>query len=90
MDNSIDIISNINHNNNIVDQNNKSSVERKQIVDVSDTTVKQQHASVINKALEIQADLDAVEKARLLIEQGLLDTPENIQAAADRMMEFGI
>ena len=46
---------------------------------------------ILDKALRIEEEGSAaVEAARKAIEQDILDTPENIQAAAVNLLAFGI
>jgi len=57
----------------------------------TDATLQVNFADMINRALQAEeADADAVEKARELLQSGRLTTPENIQSAAENMLTFGI
>ncbi len=48
-------------------------------------------ADMVNQALRTsEIDANAVEKARELIQSGRLTTPENIQSAAENLLDFGI
>ncbi len=92
MDNNIDIISSIDYNaGNILDQTKKDVQQQRTIEDIADTTIKADNAAVINAALEADAaDMEAVNAARQLLADGLLDTDENIASAANRIAELGI
>jgi len=50
------------------------------------------YAAFIETALAqaLETDSDTVEKARQLLESGQLDTEENINAAAEQIVDFGI
>ena len=92
MDNNIDIISSLSYNtDNIVDQTKKAAPQQQAIEDIADTTIKADNAAVINAALEEDtADMEAVNAAKQLLADGLLDTNENIESAANRIAELGI
>jgi hypothetical protein len=48
-------------------------------------------ANMVNQALQTsEAEPNAVEKARELIQSGRLTTPENIRSAAESLLDFGI
>ncbi len=92
MNNNIDIISSIDYNaGNTLDQTKKAAQQQRAIEDIADTTIKADNAAVINAALEADAaDMEAVNAARQLLADGLLDTDENIASAANRIAELGI
>jgi hypothetical protein len=49
------------------------------------------YASLIDKAMQIQhTDTDAVQQAQELLLSGQLEAPENVQAAAENIIRFGI
>ncbi len=57
----------------------------------SDATIEVSFADIINKARQAEeADSEAVQKARELLLSGRLTTPENIRAAAQDILKFGI
>ena len=57
----------------------------------ADVSIRVEYASLINKAMQIQhSDTDAVEKARRLLRSGQLESPQNVRAAAENIIEFGI
>ncbi len=56
-----------------------------------DASLQVTYDSLIEKAKELPPqDADAVERARLLLLSGELESPENIRAAAENIAEFGI
>ena len=56
-----------------------------------DVTLQVDYAALIEQAKQIpEADPTAVERAAELIESGRLDSPENIQAAAENIVDFGV
>ena len=93
MDNSIDIVSNIafNGDRNSVGSNNNLNSPRKNHIDISDTTIRSKYASIIEKSFKTaQFDLLAVDNARKIIENGQLQSQENIQSAAQNILKYGI
>ena len=57
----------------------------------ADASLQLTHNSLIEDAKQVQIqDQNAVAKARELIDTGQLDTGENIRAAAEAMVQFGI
>ena len=57
----------------------------------SDATLQVNFADLINQALQgAEADADAVQRARQLLESGRLTSPENIRSAAENIITFGI
>ena len=57
----------------------------------ADVSIRVEYASLINKAMQIQnSDTDAVEKAQRLLRSGQLESSQNIRAAAENIIEFGI
>ncbi len=56
-----------------------------------DISVRVSYASLVDKAIHVsQADGDAIQRARELLLSGRLESPENIRAAAENIMRFGI
>ncbi len=56
-----------------------------------DATLQVNFADMVNQALRTsETDANAVERAKELIQSGRLTTPENIRAAAENIMDFGI
>lgn len=69
-------------------QADKSGVEPSEGVDIS---LQADYASLIEKAKQLpQDDGKAVEAARQLLLSGKLESPENIRAAAENIIKFGI
>ena len=57
----------------------------------ADVSIQVDYASLINRAMQIQqSDPDAVDKARKLLLSGQLESPQNIRAAAENIVKFGI
>ncbi len=57
----------------------------------SDATLQVNFADLISQSLQAtEADATAVQKARELLESGRLTSPENIRAAAENILTFGI
>ena len=57
----------------------------------ADVSLQVDYASFINKAIQTpQTDTNAVQRAQELLLSGQLESPENIQAAAENIAEFGI
>jgi hypothetical protein len=57
----------------------------------ADASLQVTHDSLIEQAKQIPSeDANAVQKARQLLLSGQLDTPENIRAAAEAIIKFGI
>jgi hypothetical protein len=57
----------------------------------SDATIQVQFADILNRARQAEeADSDAVQKARELLLSGRLTSPENVRAAAENIVNFGI
>jgi len=57
----------------------------------SDATIQVQFADILNRARQAEeADSDAVQKARELLLSGRLTSPENVRAAAENILNFGI
>jgi len=60
-------------------------------VEDSDATLQVSFADLIGQALQgAEADADAVQKARQLLESGRLTSIENIRSAAENIITFGI
>jgi len=60
-------------------------------VDDPDATLQVNFADVVNQAMQAtETDVDAVTKARELLQSGRLTTPENIRSAAEDILTFGI
>ncbi|MBP7051118.1 MAG: hypothetical protein KBE65_08895 [Phycisphaerae bacterium] len=56
-----------------------------------DATVQVNFAGMVNQALQAdETDVDAVQKAKELLQTNRLTTPENIRSAAENMLTFGI
>lgn len=61
------------------------------VADNLDATLQVNFADMVNQALQAsEADTDAVETAKELIQSGRLTTPENIRSAAENILKFGI
>lgn len=59
----------------------------------ADASLQINYASIIDKAAKLQInenDAEAVKQARNLLMSGKLETPENIKAAAENIIDFGI
>ncbi|MGB2808060.1 MAG: hypothetical protein WBC22_09975 [Sedimentisphaerales bacterium] len=57
----------------------------------ADVSVQVNYASLIDQAMQVpQADDDVVAAARELLLSGQLESPENIRAAAENIIDFGI
>jgi hypothetical protein len=57
----------------------------------SDATIQVQFADILNQARQAEeTDSDAVQKARELLLSGRLTSPENVRAAAENILNFGI
>lgn len=58
---------------------------------VSDASLRVDCASIIEQAGQIpQVDAEAVHRARQMLRSGQLESPENIQAAAENIVRFDI
>lgn len=57
--------------------------------DATDATLQINFADMINQALQM-TEMDAVEKARELLQSNQLVSPENIRSAAENLLSFGI
>lgn len=56
-----------------------------------DVSVQVEHASLIDKAMEVpQTDTSAIQRAREILQSGQLETPKNIREAAENIIKFGI
>lgn len=56
-----------------------------------DASLQVDYASFIDEATQIpHTDANAVQRARELLLSGQLESPENIQAAAENIIKFGI
>lgn len=56
-----------------------------------DISLQVDYAPLINKAMQIpQADAQAVQRAQELLLSGRLESPENIRAAAENIISFGV
>jgi hypothetical protein len=59
--------------------------------DQADASLQISYDSLIEKTKQLpKEDIDAVQKARQLLLSGQLDSPENIRAAAEAIIKFGI
>lgn len=57
----------------------------------TDVSIQVNHASLINQAIQApQADADVITAARELLRSGRLESRQNIQAAAENIVTFGI
>ena len=57
----------------------------------SDAMIQMQFADILNRARQTEeADNDAVQKARELLLSGRLTSPENVRAAAESIVNFGV
>ena len=57
--------------------------------DNSDATLQVNFADMVSRAVET-TETDAVEKARELLQSNRLISPENIRAAAESILSFGV
>lgn len=65
--------------------------QRGKVVQTGGISVGEPNIEFIQAALSAQGiNQTAIDKAQQLIASGQLDTPENIQQAADNIVEFGI
>lgn len=56
-----------------------------------DASLHTDYDSLLQKAIQTpQTDANIVQEAQKLISSGLLETPENIRAAAENILTFGI
>jgi hypothetical protein len=56
-----------------------------------DASLQIDYAALIDKAINAQqADADAVQRAKELLKSGQLESPQNIRAAAENILELGI
>jgi hypothetical protein len=63
----------------------------RRLCEQSDATAQVNFADLINQAMQTtEAEADAVQKARELLQSGQLTSPENIRAAAESIITFGI
>ena len=68
-----------------------SNKQRGKVVQAGGISVGEPNVEFIRAALSAQGiNQTAVDKAQQLMATGQLDTPENIQQAADNIVEFGI
>jgi len=68
-----------------------TSKQRGKIVQAGGISVGKPNVDFINAAMDAQGvNSAAVEKAQELIATGTLETPENIQQAANNILEYGI
>lgn len=57
----------------------------------SDATIQMQFADILNRARQAEeTDSDAVQKARELLLSGQLTSADNVRAAAENILKFGI
>ena len=56
----------------------------------SDVTVQVKYDSLVSRAVDSDVDAQAVEKAREIVNNGQLDTPDNIREAATNIVQYGI
>ena len=63
----------------------------KPAADGSDATLQVSFADLINQAIQVpQTEMDAVQRARELLQSGRLTSPENIRSAAANIVTYGI
>jgi len=63
----------------------------KPAADRSDATLQANFTDLINQAIQAsETEMDAVRKARALLESGQLTSLENIRSAAENIVTFGI
>ncbi len=63
----------------------------RRLTEQSDATAQVDFADLINQAMQAtQAEADAVQEARELLQSGRLTSPENIRSAAESIITFGI
>ncbi len=56
-----------------------------------DASLQVDYAAIIDKAMQAQqSDAEAVQRAKELLKTGELESPQNIQAAAENIIELGI
>ncbi|MCJ7674908.1 MAG: hypothetical protein MUO33_07120 [Sedimentisphaerales bacterium] len=56
-----------------------------------DISLQVDYASLVNKAmLTEQSDAEAVRRASELLRSGQLESPENVRAAAENIVKFGV
>ncbi|OQA02500.1 MAG: hypothetical protein BWY69_01053 [Planctomycetes bacterium ADurb.Bin401] len=61
------------------------------VADLADASLQISNESLISKVNEIPSEnTNAVEQAKKLIAAGQLDTPDNIKAAAQSILKFGV
>jgi hypothetical protein len=82
-------------NNQIPDALKESSAKKADIPKIpaeeGDVSLQANYDSLIEKAKEIPPeDSKAVQRAQQLLSSGQLDTPENIRAAAENIIKYGI
>lgn len=89
------MINNI-HNNQVTNTMGSSALPHAEITDrrlteQSDATAQVDFADLINQAMQAaQAEPDAVQEARELLQSGQLTSAENIRSAAVNIITFGI
>jgi len=56
-----------------------------------DISLQINYASLVDKAMLSQrTDAEVVQRARELLQSGLLESPENVRAAAENIVKFGV
>jgi hypothetical protein len=89
------MINNI-HNNQVTNAMGSSALPHaeavnRRLTEQSDATAQVSFADLINQAMQAtQAEADAVQKARELLQSGRLTSIENIRSAAESIVTFGI
>ena len=84
------------HNNQIAQAMGRNALPHadatnKPAADRSDATLQVNFADVINQAIQTsETEMDAVRRARALLESGQLTSLENIRSAAENIVTFGI
>jgi hypothetical protein len=69
----------------------QTDATNKPAVNDLDATLQVNFADTVSQALQAtETDVDAVAKARELIQSNRLTTPENIRSAAENILTFGV
>jgi hypothetical protein len=93
MYNNIDMINNVifNAGSRGLDANKVPEPAKTLPADSSDATVRSEYSSIINRSLETEeVDLKAIQDAQNAIQEGSLDTPDNIRATAEYILKYGV
>ncbi len=74
-----------------LDPSKKPDIEKTPQPDAADSTLRTEYEPFIKRAVQLDdTDSQAVEEATKALENGLLDTPEAIQYAAENILKSGI